>query len=81
MGLVGVDKDIERLKCDLANCEDFNLIDAFGLLDIRGSGSVTPIEMRVALLDLGLRANLEDIEMIFEKFNREGDERLKYSEF
>ena len=32
--LINIEKDIENVKIELSLKEDFNLIDAFGLLDI-----------------------------------------------
>jgi hypothetical protein len=32
--MIHLEKDLERLKVELTLREDFNLIDAFGLLDV-----------------------------------------------
>lgn len=40
------EREIEKMKVDLAVREDFNLIDAFGMLDIHGKGYIIPTEMR-----------------------------------
>jgi hypothetical protein len=34
------------MKIDIAVREDFNLIDAFGMLDIHGKGYIIPTELR-----------------------------------
>ena len=52
---INLERDLERLKVSAVVKEDFNLIDAFGLIDFSGKGSVTATEIREALLDLGLR--------------------------
>ena len=81
MRLIGVEKDIEKIKIELALKDDFNLIDAFGLLDLRGNGYLTPTELRVGLMDLGLSVTPDDLQDLFTKFNTERDDRLKFSEF
>lgn len=37
------------------------MIDAFGILDAQGKGSLTPTELREALADLGLRFSKDEI--------------------
>lgn len=39
--IVSVEQILERDKIRLAVCDDFNLIDAFGMLDLDGVGSIT----------------------------------------
>ena len=50
---INLERDLERLKVSAVIKEDFNLIDAFGLIDFSGKGHVTATEIREALLDLG----------------------------
>ena len=61
--------------------DDYNLIDAFGLLDLQGKGYISPVELREALSQLGLKCNIDEIHLVFEKFNTLSDGMLKYSEF
>ena len=69
------------MKVELTIRDDYNLIDAFGLLDVQGKGYISPIELREALNDFGLKANIDEIHLVFEKFNTLQDGILKYSEF
>jgi Ca2+-binding EF-hand superfamily protein len=48
-----LDKQLENFKIELALKEDFNLIDAFALIDYRGRGYVTVNELLESLKDLG----------------------------
>jgi len=57
------------------------LIDAFAILDTQGKGFVTPVELREALNELGLKCNIDEVHLVFEKLNNLGDGMLKYSEF
>ena len=52
---INLERDLERVKVSAVIKEDFNLIDAFGLIDFQGKGYVTATEVREALLDMGLR--------------------------
>lgn len=79
--MVRFEKEIERVKIDLVTKDDFNLIDAFGVLDVQGKGFITPTELRESLLDLGLRVNIDEVHLVFDRFNRMENGELKYSEF
>jgi len=72
---------IEKLKEKVIQKDDFNLIDAFGMLDEHGRGFVTPTELREQLLDLGLKTSIDEIQLFFERYNSSKEEKLKYSEF
>jgi len=50
------EKDLEVAKINLSLREDFNLIDAFGILDEDGKGNINPQEMHVALRKLDIAA-------------------------
>lgn len=56
---------MEELKIEISLKEDFNLIDAFGILDPSGKGSVTPIELREGLVNLGYRPTMEEVDLLF----------------
>jgi hypothetical protein len=47
---INLEKDTENIKIQLAVREDFNLIEAFGIIDINGKGFITPLELRDALI-------------------------------
>ena len=75
---------MENLKIDAAVKEDFNLIDAFSLLDVNGRGYITPTDLRQALSELGIKCNIDEVELIFERFaTSKGKEAsiLMYSDF
>ena len=43
------EKDLEAQKISLSRREDFNLIDAFGILDTDSKGNLNPRELHQAL--------------------------------
>lgn len=57
------------------------MIDAFGILDEQGRGYIVPTDLREALLDLGMRVNIDEAHLIFDKFKLAEEGKLKYSEF
>lgn len=76
------EKDLEVQKISLSRREDFNLIDAFGILDEDGKGNLNPNELHQALNQrLSVMATHEDCYLLFHRINREVDGLLKYSEF
>jgi Ca2+-binding EF-hand superfamily protein len=76
-----LDKVFENLKIEASVKEDFNLIDAFSLLDVNGLGYIKPTDLRAALFDLGIKCNIDEIELIFQRYANSSDGVLKYSEF
>jgi hypothetical protein len=52
--IMKLEKDCELQKINLALHADFNLIDAFGILDQGAAGSVAPAEMLLGMNSLGL---------------------------
>ena len=79
--IIRLEKDLERQKVEITIREDFNLIDAFGILDSQGKGYITAVELRESINELGLKCNIDEIHLVFEKMNISADGMLKYSEF
>lgn len=79
--IIMLEKDLELRKIGMCLREDFNLIDAFGILDEDGKGNLNPIELHTALAKLNVKASQDDCSLLFHRCNREVDGLLKYSEF
>ena len=79
--MILLEKDFEIQKINLSLRDDFNMIDAFGILDEDGKGNLNPQELHVALRRMDIPATQEDCYLIFHRFNRDMDGLLKYSEF
>jgi hypothetical protein len=81
-----LDRDLEKSKIDLVDtCYDFNLFDAFRLLDKDAKGYLTSFDIKDAFdnpraIDLP-HLTLEDIELIIARYDRDNDRRIKFSEF
>ena len=75
------EKDLEIQKINLSLREDFNLIDAFGILDTEGRGTMSPSELFNSLKAHNLVVTQEDCHLFFLRYNKDVDCQLKYSEF
>lgn len=60
---------------------DFNLIDAFRIFDLKGLGSATLSDLRNGLKELGLQATEQELILFMKRFDKDGDDKLRYSEF
>jgi len=78
---IKLERDLEQARIDLSLKEDFNLIEAFGLIDYQGKGFVKAGELKESLADLGVKRAMDEIHLIFSRMNRDGDGRVKYCEF
>ena len=70
---IKLEKDMERMKIDISIKDDYNLIDAFGVIDKNGKGYITASELKEALEDLGVNFTIDEIHLIFERINTSGD--------
>jgi Ca2+-binding EF-hand superfamily protein len=67
--MIQLERDLERLKVELTLREDYNLIDAFGLLDVQGKGYISPVELRESLNEMSVKTNIDEVHLVFERFN------------
>jgi Ca2+-binding EF-hand superfamily protein len=68
---------------NLARSEDFNLPDAFRVLDSEGKGWISSAEMLGALTSINIAATSEDLYNFIKRFDKleQGGGRLKYCDF
>jgi len=72
---------MEQFKIGLAKCQDFNLIDAFGMLDTDGRGYISAAELHEGLNACDMVLSVDDCRLFLQRYNTEQDGLLKYSEF
>eukprot|EP00347_Sterkiella_histriomuscorum_P009319 403341661 len=76
---------VEQARQQLvANCEDFNTIDAFRYLDKQGQGFIDPHDLIQSLkteIGIDYQTLEDDVIMIFQKFDKDESREMKYSEF
>lgn len=51
------------------------------MLDQAGRGYITASELHEVLLEFEMNVSLEDCRLLFQRYNKEQDGALKYSEF
>jgi len=78
--ILGLEKDLEVMKINLSLREDFNLIDAYALLDVKGKSTVSRTEMRNALLSFKVCMTDDDLDLLFSQYSIDGSV-LTYSNF
>eukprot|EP00347_Sterkiella_histriomuscorum_P002529 403367801 len=76
-----LEKRIEEVKQQLALKYDFNIFDAFKVLDINGTGAITHADMKKALNDIGIYCSDDEITLFIARYDRDEDGVLKFSEF
>ena len=71
------DRELEELKKELALRSDFNLLDSFRILDKKGRGYITKVELKETLNEMGLAITIEALELFFERYDKEFNGLLK----
>lgn len=63
--LIALEKDVEMMKINLTLKTDFNLMDAFSLLDKDCKSEVTPTELKRQLAILNLDLKEDDLALVY----------------
>mmetsp|Transcript_7207 Transcript_7207/g.13232 ORF Transcript_7207/g.13232 Transcript_7207/m.13232 type:complete len:379 (-) Transcript_7207:37-1173(-) len=71
----------ESLRQRLNRIPSFNLYDAFKAVDKTNDGVITLDEFRSILQDHGLYATTKDLESLMDRYDKDRDGRVSYSEF
>jgi Ca2+-binding EF-hand superfamily protein len=75
---ISLENELEDAKNRLALQPDFNLPDAFDLLDRHLLGSLTSVELGDSLASNGVYTNSEDVFLFVKRYDRNGDSRISY---
>lgn len=78
---IGMEREAERQRQELALCADFNLMDVFKFFDRRGTGAVSQEDLEVGLHELRVQARPDELALLLAHFDVDGDRRLKFTEF
>jgi len=79
--LLETETDAERKRQRLANKPMFKLYDAFQTCDFDQNGYITVNEIKEKLTDHGFYASEKDLVGLMNKFDKNRDGRITYSEF
>ena len=83
MGEIELDMEIHKQKL-VTECQEYNTIDAFRLIDQDGQGAVSQDEI-LLFLDNNFGDQIEydyaEIELFMIRFDKQEKQKVKYSEF
>uniref|UniRef100_A0A0G4FQF5 EF-hand domain-containing protein n=1 Tax=Chromera velia CCMP2878 TaxID=1169474 RepID=A0A0G4FQF5_9ALVE len=75
-----LNREVERLKSDLAMRPDFCLLDFFRLCDEDHKGFASSWEMKIAFRLFGVYPDSPYLDSLVKRFSRVGDGRLRYTD-
>ena len=78
---ISLETEIEDAKVRLAQQPDFNMSDAFSMMDRNSNGYVSVDEIIDTLQLLGVYAPREDVVLFVKRYDRNLDNKLRFSEF
>lgn len=78
-----IERELESERIELSLKTDFNLLDAFKIFDMHGTGNVSVQDVIVALREsLGMNEfTHDDVYLVFRRFDRNCDGKLNFNEF
>jgi len=79
--IITMEREVEFAKQDLSLRNDFNPFDAYRFFDRKGKGLITVPEIEQGFADLGLHPSREDIFLFIRRFDKNGDGKLRFSDF
>lgn len=79
--IITMERELEFAKQDLALRNDFNPFDAYRFFDRKGKGLITVPEIEEGFGDLGIYPAREDIFLFIRRFDKNGDGKLRFSNF
>ena len=78
---IRLDIEADEAKTRLALQPDFNLMDAYQMLDKYSKGWVTAPEIIESLNELGSYPHKDDVYLFVRRYDKDGDGRILYSDF
>lgn len=73
--------ELDEGKSRLACQNDFNLMDAYQMIDKHSKGWVTAPELIESLNELGSYPHKDDVYLFVRRYDKDGDGRVLYSDF
>lgn len=78
---IQLEKELDNAKTSLVSKHDFNLFDAFRIFDMNSNGYICQHELKMGLNEIGIFAAPEEIDLFIKRYDKNGDRRLRFSEF
>ena len=79
--MISNEKELEEAKCSLVQQGDFNLMDAFQMIDEKNLGWVSAPQILTFMMECGVFAHKDDVYNFTRRFDRDNDSKLLYSDF
>jgi len=76
-----IEKMLEGYRTDLALCSDFNIYDGYRIFDPMGNCYATTTDFINGLRDLGINKPTENMKLLFIRYDRDQDSKIKCSDF
>lgn len=76
-----IESQLEKDKAALLKQSDFNLMDAFRMIDNKDKCFVTLSEFEDAFKRLGVQGSNSSIEMLYRRYNKDCDGKFQFSDF
>ena len=78
-----MEREVESTKIELALKSDFNIIDAFKMLDVRGTGTISQEDLKMSLMrNLNfVDFSNDDIYMLYRRFDYDNVGHLNFEDF
>jgi Ca2+-binding EF-hand superfamily protein len=76
-----IESQLEKNKAALLSQADFNLMDAFRMIDNQDKCFVTLYEFKEALKRLGVPSNDLSVEMLYKRYNKDCNGKFQFSDF
>ena len=76
-----MERDLENSKINLTKTPDFNLFDAFRIFDMDSRGWITLTDLKIGLNEIGVYPDQEELALFFKRYDKDMDNRLRFSEF
>ena len=81
LDIINQEKNIESNKLNLSYCNDANLINLFNFFDYSQRNQISQIDLIQSLKKVNLFISNEDANIIFNKYDKNYDNKLDYEEF
>ena len=79
--LIDCERTAEASRKNLYNKSYINMVQVFKGIDRNRDGYICPSELRKALNATGVASRAEDTDGLIERYDKDGDGRISYSEF
>ena len=78
---INVERELENAKISLTQTPDFNVFDAFRIFDMDSRGWISLTDLKIGLNEIGVYPDHEELALFFKRYDRDMDNRLRFSEF